>query len=207
MATRNASRPRKVLRESVDLLVLTVTETEWIAAKKVIENETGKMEPVDCHFKSTEKKRIFAVDYVEWGGFFSEERGPAKIVLASVSGMGSEETSGAVASISKTTLNPSVIAMVGMCAGDEHKVRLGDVLVPFKIAKASGKETKGKFNAEAEYSEISRELKNPISSEVTRKSFDWQQFIPKNMMSTPSPICLHDFILSKVGHSPGFALI
>ena len=191
-----------IVEGNVDLFVLTVTAPEQQAAKKVIQKAAGKaMEKRDC-LNTITKELAVVIHYVEWDDFFeSKESGPAKIALACASEMGLESSAQGVVLISQTTLKPSVIVMVGICAGYEKGVNLGDVLVPFCITRASGKEYADKtFAASAKFTEIDLSLKKILTSEATSSKSSWGRFIPDDMTSTPSPVYLHDFILSKVRH-------
>ena len=120
-----------VFEGSGDLLVLTVTKPEQQAAIRVIEKAAGKaMEQKDC-LKRITKQFAVVIHYVEWDDFFgSKEREPARIALACAEEMGREASAQGVVFISETTLNPSVMVMVGMCAGNEERINLGDILVP-----------------------------------------------------------------------------
>ncbi|XP_065839822.1 uncharacterized protein [Oscarella lobularis] len=189
-----------IVEGNVDLFVLTVTAPEQQAAKKVIQKAAGKaMEKRDC-LNTITKELAVVIHYVEWDDFFeSKESGPAKIALACASEMGLESSAQGVVLISQTTLKPSVIVMVGICAGYEKGVNLGDVLVPFCITRASGKEYADKtFAASAKFTEIDLSLKKILTSEATSSKSSWGRFIPDDMTSTPSPVYLHDFILSKI---------
>ena len=185
--------------ERVDLLVLTVTKREQRAAIKVIEKATCKKMERKTRFAEKSGKTI-QIQYVEWDGFFMSKTRPGKIALARVPNMGSEPSFQELVYISQTTLNPFVVTMVGMCAGDGEKVNLGDLLVPYLITKRAGKENAdGSFSPSATYKEIDDDMMRLVNA--PSDNFPWRSFIPDDLKSIP-PLYVHDFILSKVCKRP-----
>ena len=184
----------------VDLCVAAVVENEFKAARKVLEHVTkSEFEgPYDC-FKSDDPKRLMVVlHYIEWNEF-KEGKRPLRIALVTPIEMGREAAAQLVSNVSHTTLNPSMIVMVGMAAGYDKKVQLGDVLVPFKITRDAGKEFEGgKRAADAQIVDLKEPMKTIVQPVRVSGDCPWVSLIPEDMKDTPSPVYLQDFILSKV---------
>ena len=183
----------------VDLCVAAVVENEFKAARKALEHVTkSKFEgPIDCFKTGTRQLRVILY-YIEWNGF-KEGKGPLRIALVTPIEMGREAAAQLVSNVSHTTLNPSMIVMVGMAAGYDKKVQLGDVLVPFKITRDAGKEFEGgKRAADAQIVDLKEPMKTIVRPVDVSGDCPWASLIPEDMKDTPSPVYLQDFILSKV---------
>ena len=192
------------LSHEVDLCLVAVNESEVQAARAVLKNATGNTisPPHDHPKKGSTGLGVVTLD-IHWPNFFVNKEAnvrPFRIALMTPSSEGREETFQLVTNLFQTALSPSVIAMVGCCAGrKESDVHLGDVMVPFKITRNSGKKLQsGERDANAEYIELDDDLKKMVSVDAKSDNTDWLDLIPEKLRATPCPIDLQNSILAEV---------
>ena len=192
-------RPRMPYSGRVDLCVVASTPNEFKAARKVLEHVTNSTfeGPIDC-FKIGTRQLMVILYYIEWNEFNEGEESPLRIGLVIPIEMGREAAAQLVNNISHTTLNPSMIVMVGIAAGNDKEVELGDVLVPFFFRDARKEFEGSKRSVDAQMVSLEEIMKTIVRPVGVIGECPWMSLIPDDMKDTPSPIYLQDFILSKV---------
>ena len=91
------------------------------------------------------------------------------------------------------------VAMVGVCAGRESEISLGDVLTPWKIAiESGGKNEKDCHKAAAKYVEVRRPMTSAVLQAKRKFGQELAKYIPNHLQGIPSPRYLLDATLLRL---------
>ena len=176
-----------VFNKKVDLCLVTTTETELHSAKKVLKKITGSLDgPYQC-LRSDTKKLAAMVFSTAWKHFFDDDRS-LEVALVRAGDQRGHKATDFVESLSHTPLEPSVIAMVGVCAGNPKLVQLGDLLVPKAISLDDGKQYVGGRQGRTETIpiEIDETLKGIAG--VIEENAPWLEYVPEELKSIKPPV-------------------
>ncbi|XP_065826158.1 uncharacterized protein [Oscarella lobularis] len=126
-----------------------------------------------------------------WKGFFDDGRS-LEVALVRAGDQRGHKATDFVESLSHTPLEPSVIAMVGVCAGNPKLVQLGDLLVPKAISLDDGKQYAGGRQGRTETIpiEIDETLKGIAG--VIEDNAPWLEYIPEELKSIEPPVSLKE---------------
>ena len=177
-----------VFNKKVDLCLVTTTETELYSAKEVLKKITGSLDgPLQC-LRSDTKKLATMVFSTTWKDFFDDGRSLEVALVRSGDQRGYKAIE-FVDSLSHTPLEPSVIAMVGVCAGNPKFVQLGDLLVPKAISLDDGKQyADGKQGRTETFPIKIDETLKGITTGVIGEDQQWLEYVPEELKSIKPPV-------------------
>ena len=180
--------------KEVGLCVVTTTSAELDSAKDVLMKITGSpmAGPSPC-LRSDTKELAAMVFSATCKDFFDDGRS-LEVALVKADDMRSHKAAEFVESLSRTPLEPSVIAMVGVCAGNPKRegLQLGDLVVPRAIFLDDGKQyangEQGRTESlPAQIDETLRKIAGVIG-----KDAPWVKYIPEELQSIKPPITLKE---------------
>ena len=129
------------------------------------------------------------------------ESSSIKVGMTTQAGMGAGPATDIATAVYQGVENGAIhknafVTMVGVCAGRESKVSLGDVLTPWKIAiESGGKNEPGSHKAAAEYVEVRYRMKVAVLQATRDFGKELANYIPDHLQGTPSPRYLLDATL------------
>ena len=173
-------------KKRVDLCLVTTTPAELDSAKEVLREITGSLEgPFEC-LRSDRNELVAMVFSATWNEFFDDRR-PLEVALVKADDMRCHKATEFVESLSHTPLKPSVIAMVGVCAGNPKRdgLQLGDLLVPRAIFLDDGKEyaNGAQGRTETDPVKINKTLWKIVGG--LGEDAPWVQHIPEKLIMKP----------------------
>eukprot|EP00118_Oscarella_pearsei_P019955 m.214829 g.214829 ORF g.214829 m.214829 type:complete len:373 (+) comp39819_c0_seq42:126-1244(+) len=188
--------------DRADVCIVTAVDIEREQTKQVLEyvadKKTEQMSIVDDSGKV--KRECRAVDWTFMGkGPLTLRKGPLtlRVALFQQAKMGSSEASQLVNDIAQ--LKPALIAMVGVCAGAENKVKAGDLLAPLELQIVSGKvRENGEMDREPTIAQLRSRMKVLVSGAAANMDpYAWQEFLPDQWRDCPlrAPSNFQDKIL------------
>eukprot|EP00118_Oscarella_pearsei_P019951 m.214806 g.214806 ORF g.214806 m.214806 type:complete len:622 (+) comp39819_c0_seq32:51-1916(+) len=177
--------------DQADVCIVMAMDIEREQTKQVLEyvadKKTEQMSIVDDSGKV--KRECRAVDWTFMGkGPLTLRKGPLtlRVALFQQAKMGSSEASQLVNDIAQ--LKPALIAMVGVCAGAENKVKAGDLLAPLELQIVSGKvRENGEMDRQPTIAQLRSEMKKLVSGAAANMDpYAWKECLPdKRLLIAP----------------------
>ena len=196
--------------DKIDVLIVTAAKTEFEAVSAVLKKVSGQ-DLKDCPLHYSDQC-VLGCMVATWKP--SENRCPMMVGVVQQTEIGADGVAKIVDVLkdvlkSQKIVKHGLVAMIGMCAGNEGSVvKLGDVLVPWEIALAGegGKLEEKDFQVEAKSAELPFHLKTAVQRAAQKakaqydKETNWLDYIPDEFKGTPSPRYLFDATLFELQH-------
>jgi hypothetical protein len=200
--------------DSIDIIIMTATDTEFEAVTTVLEKVSGKA--LESNPILYNNERVLHCMVGTWRP--SLERHPRALVVGIIqqAAIGSAETNNLVVVLndalsSGRIVKNGLVAMIGMLAGEkDSKVSLGDVLVPWEIALAGdGARVQETSTAiDANIAKLPFFLKTAVQEAVgNSKDTKWLEHLPEEYRHAPSPRYLIDATLFALQKKNGVASV